>query len=97
MVAVPLVIHRAATGDFMPFAGLVLSSGGRQKPHRGRNGALTDLLTGPAVVHAGGGYGRDSGHVPAGDDRARFLRRACAIWPHEVPDCASADASGVAL
>jgi pimeloyl-ACP methyl ester carboxylesterase len=80
IVGLPLVLHRAAAGDFVPFAGLALQRNVLRAPVADglqlSVACAQDLpsFTPAAVTGAGrGAFLRD--------DRARFLARACAIWP----------------
>jgi pimeloyl-ACP methyl ester carboxylesterase len=85
---VPLVIHRAASGDFVPFAGLALQRNLLRPPVADGTqlsvACAQDLpsFTPPAVTAAAQG-------TFLRDDRARFLARACAIWPRGTGRMAS--------
>ncbi len=87
--ALPLAVHRAAAGDFVPFAGLVLAREAARNPLA--DGMALSVICSqdvpsftPAAIAAGtrGTFLRD--------DRVKYLTRACATWPHAAPDPAAA-------
>jgi len=89
LMALPLVIHAAGGGDFMPFAALALSR--ELSRNLQADGLMLSVqcasdpqaLSAAAVTAAT----RDTF---AGDARARFLKRACAIWPRGTEPAAMA-------
>ena len=94
VTVLPLVLHSAATGDFVPFAGVAIVREASRNPQAdgmalsaicARDGAS---LTPAAIAAAARG-------TFLRDDRARFFKRACAIWPRGAADAASAVRSDV--
>ena len=88
ITGVPLVLHRATAGDFVPFAGLALQRNLIRPPVADglqlSVACAQDLpsFTPAAVTTAIRGSF-------AGNYRAQFLARACAIWPRGTGRLAS--------
>jgi pimeloyl-ACP methyl ester carboxylesterase len=89
VTALPLVLHSAAAGDFVPFAGLAIVRHATRNPQA--DGLALSVICAqdaasltPAAIAAAakGGFLRD--------DRAQFFKRACAIWPRGAADPAAA-------
>ena len=89
-LALPLAINLAAGGNFMPFAWLALQREVARNPHA--DGMALSVLCAqdigsftPAAIAATRATFMRS-------DRVDFLKRACGVWPHAVPDAAAAAA-----
>jgi len=89
LTAVPLVIHAAAVGDYVPFAGLAIMRQLARNPPA--DGAALSVLC------SDGGSPMNAADLTAAtrgtfqrDDRAQFLKHACAIWPRAAGAALSA-------
>jgi len=79
--AIPLIVHQAATGDFMPFAALALQRHA-VRPQAADGLQLSLACTHDAPLFTPAAVTASAQGTFSRDDRAEFLRRACAIWPH---------------
>lgn len=83
--ALPILFHAAAGGDFMPFAAAALESAIARSGQA--DGMALSVL---CASDAGSAYpAAPLAQATRGtflrDERAQFLKRACAIWPHAAP------------
>jgi pimeloyl-ACP methyl ester carboxylesterase len=80
--AVPLLFHAAAGGDFLPFAAAALETAtGRSGQADGM--ALSVLCADDAAApYPAAALAQATRGTFLRDERAQYLKRACAIWPH---------------
>lgn len=89
--ALPLALHAAAGGDSMPFAGLALEDA-LARSGQADGLALSVLCSSDAATpYPAAALAQATRGTFLRDERAQYLKRACAIWPHAaLPAGASA-------
>jgi pimeloyl-ACP methyl ester carboxylesterase len=91
VMALPLAIHHAAANDYMPFAVLAFQRQATRNP-QADGMALSVLCAQDVPSFTAATIAASARGSFLHDDRAQYLKRACTIWPHAVPDAAASTA-----
>jgi pimeloyl-ACP methyl ester carboxylesterase len=91
VTVLPLVLHGAATGDFMPFAGLAIVRETSRNPQADGT-ALSVICAQDAASLTPAAIAAATKGTFLRDDRAQFFKRACGIWPRGASDAGATSA-----
>lgn len=91
LTVLPIALHSAAAGDFVPFAGLAIVREVSRNP-QADGMALSVICAQDAAALTPAAISTATRGTFVRDDRAQFFKRACAIWPHGTPNQAAATA-----
>jgi len=87
--ALPLLFHTAASGDYMPFAAAALERA-LARSGQADGTALSILCSSDAAVpYPAAALAQGTRGTFLRDERAQFLKRACAVWPHAAATAAA--------